>query len=115
MAIQSWSKDILVVDLGDDPQFTEDVNRVSDLVESRGDQDVILNFEQIRSLNSSNIARLLRLRKLINQQNRRLRFCRINTHIWGIFLVTGLDNLFQFVDDKATALADLQIQEKPEQ
>ena len=72
--------------------------------------DVALNFQGVSFLNSSNIAKLLKLRKIVTVNNKRkLMLCAINTHVWGVFLVTGLDKLFDFADDVASGLASLQI------
>ena len=32
-----------------------------------------------------------------------------NNQVWGVFLVTGLDRIFDFVDDLPTGLASLQL------
>lgn len=110
MAIQQWSEKITLADLQDDPQFTEDINAILELVQARNDIDVVLNFSEVTFLNSSNIAKLLKLRKQVMITNdRRLKLCGISTHVWGVFLVTGLDKIFEFADDVASALAGLQI------
>jgi anti-anti-sigma regulatory factor len=61
-------------------------------------------------LNSSNIAKLLRVRKTMIAAGRKLKICGVTPHVWGVFLVTGLDKIFDFTDDVATALAFLQIE-----
>jgi anti-anti-sigma factor len=108
MVIQEWSDDIVVVELADDPQFTDELTSVTDLVE-RNPRHVVLNFGVVGFINSSNVAKLLRLRKAINMQGRKLIMCEVNTQVWGVFLVTGLDKIFDFTNDTATALTTLQI------
>ncbi len=111
MGIQDWSERIVVVDLSDDPQFTDDLNALIDLVEKRNGSDVLLNFTAINFLNSSNIAKLLKLRKLLHSNAPgKLRLCGINNSVWGVFLVTGLDKIFEFSDDVPSGLATLQMQ-----
>jgi anti-anti-sigma regulatory factor len=39
----------------------------------------------------------------------RLLLCNITTQVWGAFLVTGLDKIFELSDNVPTALATLQI------
>jgi len=110
MGIQDWSERIIVVDLNDDPQFTDDLNAVIELIEKRNGSDVLLNFAVVNFLNSSNIAKLLKLRKLLHSGSPgKLRLCGINNSVWGVFLVTGLDKLFEFSDDVASGLATLQM------
>ena len=108
MAIQEWSDDIVVVELADDPQFTDELSSATDLVEGKA-RHVVLNFGVVGFINSSNVAKLLRLRKAINIQGRKLILCEVNTQVWGVFLVTGLDKIFDFTNDTATALATLQL------
>ncbi|MBN1489218.1 MAG: STAS domain-containing protein [Phycisphaerae bacterium] len=110
MTIQNWSDNIIVVELQDDPQFTDDINALFDSLDSRQDVDVVLNFGDVTFLNSSNIAKLLKLRKqLVVSNGRKLKLCGISTHVWGVFLVTGLDKIFDFADDVASGLAGLQM------
>ncbi len=110
MSIQNWSDSILVVELQDDPLFSEDVDSILRTVETRSDVNVVLNFSGVSFLNSSNIAKLLKLRKQLVVNNRRkLKLCGISTHVWGVFLVTGLDKIFDFADDVASGLASVQM------
>lgn len=110
MAIQNWSDEITVVELGDDPQFTDEMGALMDILENNA-TNVALNFAAVGFINSSNVARLLRLRKIMASEKKRLVLCDVNTQVWGVFLVTGLDKIFTFTDDISTALATLQMGE----
>jgi anti-anti-sigma factor len=114
MAIQNWSDEISVVELGDDPQFTDELTALMDSVE-QNPVDVVLNFGAVSFINSSNVSQLLRLRKLMINKGRKLVLCDVNTQVWGVFLVTGLDKIFEFTNDIATALATLQLAETDEE
>ena len=109
MAIESWSEQIFVAELQDDPNFSDDLNTLLDRLEQSPGSDVVLNFTAVTHLNSSNIAKLLKLRKRLVASRRRLVLCGIDTNVWGLFLVTGLDKVFDFTDSVATALASVQI------
>ena len=109
MAIQNWSDEITIVELNDDPQFTEDLDGLMDSVE-RNPTDVVLNLAALGFINSSNVAKLLRVRKVMLAVDRRLVLCDVNAQVWGIFLVTGLDKIFEFTSDVAIALASLQME-----
>ena len=111
MPIDRWSDQILVVELQDDPAFTDDLTAIIDETGSKTDADVVLQLEGVSYLNSSNIAKLLRLRKQLLSSKRRLMLCNINTNVWGLFMVTGLDKVFEFADNLPTALASLQLKE----
>ncbi len=110
MPIQNWSDDVLLAELADDPQFTDDLTALLETVEKQPDRDVVLNFQGVHFLNSSNIAKLLKLRKLLTVTHRRkLKLCAVNTHVWGVFLVTGLDKIFDVYDDVASGMLSLQL------
>ncbi len=110
MPIENWSENVLLVELADDPQFSDDLTALLETLETRKDQDIVLNFQKVSFLNSSNIAKLLKLRKVqVLSHQRKLRLCAINTHVWGVFLVTGLDKIFDVCDDVATGLASVQV------
>ena len=108
MGIQEWSDSILVVDLADDPQFADELSGALDRLEAEP-RDVVLNFAAVSFINSSNVAKLLRVRKKVLSKERRLVLCNVNTQVWGVFLVTGLDKIFDFTNDISTALATLQL------
>src|SRR4029079_2663824 len=108
--IQNWSDDVLLVELSDDPQFTDDMTALLETVESVGKCSVVLDFKNVSFLNSSNIAKLLKLRKMVVvNQHRKLKLCCVSTHVWGVFLVTGLDKIFDVFDDVSIGLASLQL------
>ncbi len=108
MATQDWSDDIVLVDLADDPELSEELNAVTDRME-KDSRDVVVNFSNVKFLNSSNISRLLKLRKVLLDNGKRLRLCGIAIQVWGVFLLTGLDSLFDVNEDTASALASLQM------
>ncbi len=110
MSVQNWSESIIVAELQDDPQFTDDLVAVLDMAAEDPNQSVVLDFKSVNVLNSSNIAKLLKLRKMVMVNGgRQLRLCGVNTHVWGIFLVTGLDKVFVFADELSMGLASVQI------
>ncbi len=112
MPIQTWSEDVLVAELQDDPVLTDDLKTLIDDVEKKTEMNVVLDFAAVSYLNSSNIARLLKLRKVVIHTNdRKLKLCAINSHVWGIFLITGLEKLFDFTDNVALGLASIKIEE----
>ena len=108
MSIQNWSENITVAELSDDPQFTDELNALTDRL-GQEPVDVVLNFAAVSFINSSNVAKLLRIRKAVLSVRRKLVLCCVNTQVWGVFLVTGLDKIFEFTNDISTALATLQL------
>ncbi len=113
MTIDHWSDDVLVVELQNDPAMMDDLAALIEKLDNAEDDkqmSVVLNFSGVTYINSSNIAKLLRLRKkLLSHEGRKLVLSGINTNVWGLFLVTGLDKVFQFADSVSTALASVQL------
>jgi anti-anti-sigma factor len=108
MPVEKWSDNVAVAHLADDPQFSEDLLSIEESG-SVSKLDVVLDFAAVHFVNSSNLARLLKLRTNMLSGNRRLVLCSIPTPVWGTFLVTGLDKVFEFSDNVPTALATLQM------
>ncbi len=110
MSIQNWSDNTAVVELQDDPAFSDDLVAVTDQVSTNHGIDVVLDFSGVHYVNSSNLAKLLKLRKVLVSNQRKLIVCGVDTSVWGIFLVTGLEKVFEFTDNLSVALAGLQIE-----
>jgi anti-anti-sigma factor len=109
MPVEKWSDTTVLAHLGDDPQFSEDVECAMGLCPPC--VSAVLDFSAVHYVNSSNIADLLRFRRLMQDRNGKLILCRVGKTIWSTFLVTGLDKVFQFSDDVMTALATIQLKE----
>ena len=115
MSLNEWSEEIVIAETGEEPAFSEDMSGLMSIVDDaeRGDRempDVVVNLSGVEYLNSSNIAQLLRLRKRLAGGGGKLRICSVGSQVWGVILVTGLDKLFEFYDDLATAIASLQLE-----
>lgn len=102
-----WSDKIDVIHLSDDPQFTDDLASLDG--KAGPGRALVLDLSAVTFLNSSNIARLLRVRKQMIESGSRLVLCGVGTQVWGTFLVTGLDKVFSVADNVAVALAQLQM------
>ena len=112
MPIQQWSDQIVVADLTDDPQFTDELNTLTEQLERDPPKDVVLDMQGVTYVNSSNISKLLRVRKAVIAQDRQVFLTGMSTQVWGILLVTGLDKIFNVADDTASALTSLQMNRK---
>lgn len=110
MPVERWSERISIVHLADDPQFIEDMHAISPTTGPA--VDVVLDFSAVTVINSSNLSAMLRFRKLMIERGARLLLCSIPTQVWGTFLVTGLDNIFQFSDSVSSALARMQMDQR---
>ena len=90
----------LLITLSDDPQFTQLVDGL--LAEPEGPA-VILDLLAVRYINSSNLSKLLRLRKQMVQSERALTLCSMGPQVRGVFEATGLDKVFTIAADLAEA------------
>ena len=108
MPIEKWSDRITVAHVGGESHLADDLQTLFDQVGAR-EQDIVLDLAGLRYVNSSHIARLLKLRKQIITHNCRLVLCGVDPQVWGTFMVTGLDKVFEFSDAVPTALATLQL------
>ncbi len=109
MAIQNWSENIVLVNLASEPHTGEELQTVIDKVKDNKTCDVVIDFADIDIVTSSSIAKFLKLRKVLADNDRRLIFCRVAPNTGNIFAVTGLDTVFEFTDDQFMALAGLQM------
>ena len=107
MAVQQWSDDTLVVKLTDDPVLSEEMAEVNALI--RGACcDIVLDMSDLTLLTSSGISKLLRLRKRQIEAGRRLILASPRDRVWGVFLATGLDPIFEFAATVTEAIVRLQ-------
>ncbi|HZW11350.1 MAG TPA: STAS domain-containing protein [Phycisphaerales bacterium] len=107
-----WSDNIIVTELADEPSLSEELNILIDRLTSAVGKppSVVLNFANVTYLSSSNLAQLLKLRKVLADAGSALRLCSVSDEVWSVMMVTGLDKVFQFAPDPLTALAGLQLE-----
>jgi anti-anti-sigma factor len=108
MPIENWSDRIVIVKLTNDPHLGEDLQTAAELA-GRKPVSVVVDLSAVRFINSSHIARLLKLRKVVSTAGDMLVLCAVDAQVWGAFLVTGLDKVFDFADSVPTALASVQL------
>ena len=108
MGIQKWSDNIILLNLAEEPQMGEELQTVAGMAGEKGDYDVVVDFADVDIVTSSSIAKLLKLRKILRDCNHRLVFSSVKPQTKNIFQVTGLEGVFEFVDDQFVALASLQ-------
>jgi len=109
-----WSEGIVVAELADEPALSDELAELAERLRARSGDDVphvVLNFSDVTYVNSSNIAQLLRLREMLSEAGQSLRLCSVGDEVWSVFLVAGLDKVFQFSPDTLTALAGLQLED----
>ncbi len=136
---QDWESGILLSELADEPELSEEFSAIFARIKGEegghaagatgtrgsagalgdagsapivppGPCDLVLNFQGVSYLNSSHIAALLRMRKLVSEAGRRMILCGVNDEVRSMLNVTGLDKVFTIEPDTMTALARVQMQ-----
>ena len=115
MPLNTWSDDILIAELSDEPMFSEDMDgllqRLEESVKSEESiPNIIVDLKSVATVNSSNLGALLKLRTTLGQNDRRILICSVSDGVWTARLATGLDRVFAFSEDVTTALAMLQLE-----
>ncbi len=104
--------DVLVIGFTDsailDTAKVEQIGReLNQIVESRKHSKILLDFANVRLLSSSALGILATLHKRVRQLKQRLVISGLRRDLRKVFSVTGLEKLFEFVDDEAAGLAAL--------
>ena len=110
MPIQEWSDQIWVARLTEEPGFSDELRPLTDTLQARAEPPaLVIDLSDITQINSSNLSQLLRVRKLMVERDTPLRIAGPSDPVWSVFIMTGLDKVFHFTEDTATALAELQL------
>jgi anti-anti-sigma factor len=109
MTLNQWNDDILILELLDEPDFSEDTDT---LLTKLRDEDtpspqIVVDLQNVHHLNSSNLGALIEIKKLLQLTNKRMIVCNLSDSIWSTMLATGLDQVFEFIENTTVALASL--------
>lgn len=106
MGIKNLSKDVLLVELpSKSPKIAHEFKSVNEVVSKNGNCDVIIDFSRVEIINSANISNMLILHNMLKNSGHRLILCNVATVTKCIFVVAGLNEVFNFADDQSKALA----------
>jgi anti-anti-sigma factor len=109
MGIQNWSENVILVNLAEEPYLGEELQTVTGMLAGKTESDVVVDFAGTSLITSSSLAKLLKLRKTLVENRRKLVLCGMKPQTMGIFRLTGLDMVFRFAADQLVALAGLQM------
>ena len=110
MTTQRWNDKIWLAQLAEDPAFSDELDTLtSDCAYADPMPDLVLDLSAVKHVNSSNLSQMLRLRKLAIDRDAKLKLAGPRDSVWAALLATGLDKVFEFTADSATALAQLQM------
>jgi anti-anti-sigma factor len=109
MGIQSWSEDVILVNLPRELEEHNELQTVVAMVREKEDCNVVIDFSNVDIVGSTTFARLLELRQVVHDRGHKLVLCGVAPATKGVFTVARLDGLFDFVADRFAALATLQM------
>jgi anti-anti-sigma factor len=109
MGIQEWSENVVLVNLDGEQEATAQIDDAIRYVAEKGNCGVVIDFSDVTVFTSKPLASLMRLRKLLDDRGERLVLCSVDQAIRGIFAVTELDDVFEMVDTRFDALANVDV------
>ena len=109
MGIQSWSEDVILVELAPELRDHAELKTVIDTVRGKGDCDVVVDFSNVDIVGSPTFSKLLELRKSMQECGRKLVLCGVAPPVKSVFTIARLDEAFEFVEDRFAALARVQM------
>ena len=109
MGIQNWSENVILVNLAAEPQMSEELKTVIEIIRDQGNCDVVVDFAAVELVTSSSLAKLLKLHKALKNCGRQLILCSLNNRTRSVFNITELENIFEFAEDHFMALTSLQL------
>ena len=116
MGNESSPQGTLLVGLPGGSAMAGEIERVIQLVRERHDLNIVMDLSEAGAPNSSCLADMLRLRRLLRENRRRLILSNLGVATEAVFTVSGLNATFEIVRDRLDALAAIQTRpdDKPE-
>jgi len=106
--IQNLSENIVLVVLPREPSLINELQKVIETVTAEEKCDVVVDFSKADVITSTSIGKLINLRDLLRNRRCRLILSSMRLPTRCIFKVVGLEECFDFSDNKDTALAELE-------
>ena len=104
MAIQNLSEDVLLVDLPEQPHRADELETVSEMFSDKVGCDVVIDLARVKMLTSESLCGLMILSRLLSGNGRQLVLCNLSAQIRGVFARTGLERVFEFAENRSSAL-----------
>lgn len=113
MDISRPEPDILLVSLSPEPQLTQELAHLRENLARGADENLVLDLAGVEIVTSLCLGRLLALQQVLSQHGRRLVLCSVRLATKCIFRVAGLDDVFEFQNNRLDALKSLRRCEAP--
>lgn len=109
MSIYRWSEEVILVDLPEEVNKHHELQRVIALLHNGTACDVVVDFSQVRMVGGAWLAQLQKIQTLARESGHRLILCNLSPGLRGLFTIAHLDHLFEFAEDRFTALTGPQL------
>ena len=109
MSIYRWSEDVILVELPEELEKHKELQTVIAMLRNGGACDVVVDFSRVHVVGGAWLARLQKIQRLVNECGHKLTLCSVAPAIRGVFTIAHLDDLFEFAEDRFTALASPQM------
>jgi anti-anti-sigma factor len=108
MGIKTRPDKIIMVDINNESQIDEELQKLTEMVARNVDCDIVIDFPTVATITSSSITKLIMLRKTLASSQRRLILSSVSKKTRKVLLLTGLNSYFEITKDSNTALSKLQ-------
>ena len=108
MIIQNLAEQVVLIALTDGSQLISELDSITKLAAAEKDADMVVDFSDVEMITTVSINNLIKLRNLLKSRSRRLVICGLSVSNKCIFILAGLDGVFEFAPDKDAALSSLQ-------
>ncbi len=109
MSIDRWSEDVILVDLPEELEKHDELQTVIAMLREGCACDVVVDFSHVQMVSGAWLARLRRIQRLVKEGGHKLTLCGIAPTLRGFFTIARLDDLFEFAEDRFTALTSPQM------
>ena len=104
MATQELSDRTVLITLPAEPQLSNDLDLATRAAEAGADLDVLLDFSLVEIMPSATICSLIILKRLLDATDHHLILHSVPSNIMDMLQRLGLWSLFQFAEDRSTAV-----------
>lgn len=105
--MKAKSEHVILLGSLNEPDSIQQLDKLLKITREHGDWDIIVDLSDI-TINSRAISVLVQLREIARNFGRELILCGIDTRVRSVFTVSGLDGVLHMVDDRASAMAELE-------
>ncbi len=109
MSIQRWSEDVILMNLPGRLERDDELQTVIRMLRRGSCCDVVVDFSEVQVVGGAWLARLLKIQRLVHEGGHKLILCSVAPAIRGVFTIARLDDVFEFAEDKFTALTSPQL------